>query len=226
MRKRKVLYFVCSILLLILLDQGTKQIVNHVFVFPENVMRIADTIHIHPILNDQNLQSLLPIAETLSVNVYFLLCIRAVMFSILFCVGVGMCYQIHSFFFWDCKKKSYVRLNTAILCLTVAGMLCSVYFDELCFGGSLDWICCAWERVRQDYGTHSHAVVYHFTFDLKDIYLWLGMGLFVLRIVLFLITYLKSTEEEQKGYDRKLKHPLQNIRNRKTALGRRWEKTT
>ena len=43
------------------------------------------------------------------------------------------------------------------------------------------------------------------------------MILFVVRVVLFLITYLQSTQEEQKGYDRKLKHPLQNIRNMKVA---------
>lgn len=221
MKKRRNLYCAIIILILIGLDQGTKRIVENNSSIPENVMQITNAIHIHPCLNDQNLQSLLPIAETISVNVYFLLCIRAVMFSILFCAGVGMCYQIHNFFFWDCKKKSYVRLNTAILCLTVAGILSSAYFDELCLGGSLDWICCAWERARQDYGTHSHAVVYHFTFDLKDIYLWLGMGLFVLRIVLFLSTYLKSTKEEQKRYDRKLKHPLQNIQSRKAAIEKR-----
>ena len=161
MRKRKVLSFALGILLLILLDQGSKRIVENHYSIPENAMQITDAIHIHPCLNDQNLQSLLPIAETISVNVYFLLCIRAVLFTLLLLVGMWLCYQIHSFFFWDRQKKSYARLNVAIVCFTMAGMFCSVYLDELCFGGSLDWICYAWDGVKTIHNDHAYPVVYH-----------------------------------------------------------------
>lgn len=217
MKKRRILYCAIIILILIVLDQGTKLIVDNYFDVPENVMQISDTIHIHPKLNDIDMQKMLPLADKFSLNMRFLMLIKAALFTIIMVAGFFLCYGVQRFFFWDCQKKSYLGLNIAILCLAAAGIICSVYIDELCFGGSFDWICCTWVGVQPFHNDHYHAVSYHFTFDMKDIYLWIGMILFVVRVVLFLITYLQSTQEEQKGYDRKLKHPLQNIRNMKVA---------
>lgn len=216
MKKKTIIICISAILMLIALDQVSKLFVDIFFEVPENADLLTNTLHIHPRINDEGINSVLPISEALSVNIYVILILRAIIFSVLFLVFVAALYGIHKFFFWDCNKKKYTVLNIAIFSLAAASEICSFYIDELFWGGSLDWICISWSGQKIVNG-HYHPIAYHLTLDLKDIYVYIAILLLVVRLVLFIITYLKSDPQERKGFKQKEKHPLQNIKNMMAA---------
>lgn len=154
----------------------------------------------------------MPIAEKYSLPIKFLLIVKAVAFTVVTIVIFLTSSLVHRFFFWDCDKKNYSILNYAIICLIMSGLVCSLYIDELFWGGSLDWICLSWismDKIGEDY---SHRIMRHFVFDFKDIYFVCGMILFVARVSLFNMTYIKASAFERKGFSAKIKHPISNIR--------------
>ena len=202
---------------LILLDQGSKLIISQNYTMDRDAyISITNTVHIHPHLNDEDAVKMMPLAEKLSINVRVLMAFQFVLYLVLF-VGVGLlvacCLR---FFFWDYRLKRYPRLTTAWLLFFVAAFLCSAFFDELFWGGSLDFICFV-KDIEIPVGNHTHLAPRHRIMDLKDLYIHIGNAFMLVRVVLFCISVSaaekKDSSEGIVPLLEKCKHPLQNLRN-------------
>ena len=202
---------------LILLDQGSKIIISQNYTMDRDAyISITNTVHIHPYLNDEDAQAMMPLAEKLSLDVRVLMAFQFVLYLILF-VGVGLLVAFClRFFFWDYHLKKYPRLTTAWLLFFAAAFLCSAFFDELFWGGSLDFICFV-KDIEISVGNHMHLAPRHRIMDLKDIYIFIGSAFLIVRSILFSISVSVSEKKgKQEGIVsllEKCKHPLQNLRN-------------
>lgn len=208
MKKRLIyVFFPIVTLAFILIDQIAKILIKN-----SNSDIISTTsVHIHPQLNAEGVEAAARISDFLNIDIHVVLIVRALFYIFIFVLFILAYVGFHVFIFWGCQKKTYKTLNFWIISIAAAALLCSFFADELFWGGSLDWICITW------LGNHSavshHVTSYHYTFDIKDIYLFIAMILTIVRGCLFLYTYQKSTPDEKKQFSDRLKHPIQNIKD-------------
>ncbi len=201
--KRYILFLAVAIICLVTLDQGVKLIVEQIVPQDEALMRISDTVHIHPYINGENLAELTqqakedgkPFGLYLAWHIFDILS-RPVLLS--FGAGVIAMYLPYVL---RGKRRTWLWLtNIALVCsATVCNVICL-----LLRGGSLDYFCIA-THTEIPYGDHFHSVPRHFIFDLKDVFLWIGIALFVLLMLLLVADFIrcentrgKMTPEEHK----------------------------
>ena len=187
---KKILWCILIISFLVLLDQGAKLAVDHFYVEPDGVMQVSNTIHIHPELNSDVTQKFDIHAEKTGLNYYFWSCADALVNSVIMLLLFGFVYSICRFFFWDTDVKWYSALAPVWICPMVAAGICRYYFDNILWKGCLDFICISWndQAAVED---HLHNVVKHLHFDLKDLYLYTGLIVFLIYIILFGISFIK-----------------------------------
>ena len=186
--------FFCSLatVFLILFDQCAKILVYTFVKVNDKVLNATNCLHIHPVLNEEVKNAFLPIADSSSMNIKTLLLTRSVIIFFCFIIFIVGIYLIHKFIFWDTNTKKYSMLSCTVLCFYLAGAVCSLFFDQLIWGGSLDFLCIARERIQIYSYPKVYSVPWHWViFDIKDIYLWLATILFLIRIILWIVEFLK-----------------------------------
>ncbi len=191
---RKLLKHSIFIGILILFDQITKLIVNANFTADE---QFRNGLHIHPSLHTKFEDG--EIVPQIVIGV-----ILGILLSLIAWKG-------NEFFFHDCPermKKSYPAFTNTMLYLLTSGTFCSVVLDALVWGGSLNFICIAWQALD----SYRNSFIKHLIFDIKDIYLTVGIVLLFIRI--FMIA-LKISKEDEKQIAKKLRHPIKSIREMK-----------
>ncbi len=210
MRKWMIVFL---LVILILVDQGSKIIISQNYTTdPDVYMPISNTVHIHPYLHAEDAEKLTPLAEKLSLDVRVLLGLNFLLFLVGM-VAVGFCVVFFfRFLFWDFSIKKHPNLIIAWFVFFAAGVLCSGFFDDLFWGGSLDFICFA-RDIQIPVNGHTHTVPRHRVYDLKDFYIIIGSVFLFLRAILFFLSALKGKREDTVSFDEKCKHPIQNIRN-------------
>lgn len=213
------------ILLLLLLDQGVKLVIDQVYSFDGNPLQETG-VHLHPERNDRDAIWAAEQAERTGLSVPFWIAVNAVakLFSsvfLLFAIGIFTVMKVaatgeHSF-----RPVKYIAIFLS------ATTLCSVA-DLLFWGGSLDWCCVS---------VSSHANgdtpdLTHYIFDLKDIYFAVEMLLilfFVLQTFLKMLRFFAGADKEAEThfwkkelpsqFKRFIRHPIQYFQeeNRETS---------
>ena len=56
--KRYMIFFVAAVICLVALDQGVKLIVEQTVLQSEELTQVADTLHLHPLVNTENMDRL------------------------------------------------------------------------------------------------------------------------------------------------------------------------
>lgn len=179
------------LLLLILLDQGAKLLIEQTVPFDDSLMRVSNTFHLHPAINDENMTSLsakalesgnplwLYVAGNIAFKLFGAVFACAVMYPLLsFCA----CLIGGKF-----RRGLFLLQATLLIASSVCNCICM-----LLRGGSLDYLCIA-KDIQIAYRDHFHAVPSHRIFDIKDLYVWLGMALVILLVVMLLVDAVKYT---------------------------------
>lgn len=214
MKQRKRLWILCvlAVLLLIALDQGSKLLVAHFCEVGADYPEAAGQFHIHPLIHDRTAQSVQGLAERTSLPAGLLLA-GYVVFILLYNAALLLfLYGLHRFYFWDCAPpKRLPRLFSVFGCLCTAAGLCRAFFDDILWGGSLDFLCLTREKLIP-FEDHVHSTVTHTVFDLKDLYIFLAVLSGIVYGIRFLIAFFKEYKKDKAKYDDRVKHPIQNIR--------------
>lgn len=214
MKRRKRFWCLCilAVLLLIAVDQGSKLLVAHLYKVGADYPEAAGEFHIHPLIHDSTARSVQSLSERTSLPAGLLLA-GYVVFILLFNAALLLfLYGLHRFYFWDCDPpKRLSRLFPVFGCFCTAAGICSAFFDDLLWGGSLDFLCLTREG-QVPFEDHFHPAVLHAVFDLKDIYVLLTLLLGVAYAICFLIVFFREYKKDKEKYDNRVKHPIQNIR--------------
>lgn len=201
--KRYMIFFVAAVFCLVALDQGVKLIVEQKVLQSEELTQVADTLHLHPMVNTENMDRLTaqaasdgrPLGLYVAGRILYLLGLALVWAAISYAVTVYLPFVLRG-----------IRRMTAWLTVSVPMCAASVC-NAICLllrGGSLDYICIA-RTITVPYGDHFHNVPRHWIFDLKDVYLWCSVALctfFLLALVIDIFRFAskidKARQEEQK----------------------------
>ncbi len=191
--KRYIIFFIAAVVCLVALDQGVKLIIEQTVPQDEALMRVSDTVHIHPYVNGEDLTELThqakedgkPLGLYLAWHILDVLS-RPVLLSLgAGAVGMYLPYVLHG------KRRIWLWLTHSALACSAA--VCNV-ICLLLRGGSLDFVCIA-THTEVPYGDHFHTVPRHVIFDLKDVFLLIGIALFALLLLLLvadLIRYVNA----------------------------------
>lgn len=172
------------LLLLILLDQGVKLLIEQTITYDDSLMRVSNTFHLHPAINDENMTALSSKAAE-SGNPLWLYVAGNIAFKLFGAVFTcAVVYLLLSFSACLIGGKFRCGLFLFQAALLIASSVCN-WICMLLRGGSLDYLCIA-KDIRFSYGDHFHTVPSHRIFDIKDLYVWLGMALILLLVILFL----------------------------------------
>ena len=207
MKKRTILWIVLAILLLILLDQGAKQLVKHFYVEREHE---SYTIRIHPVVNDATAREFTALAEESGMNYSLLLILDMLKKFFDYALSLAAACLVTRFFFWDMDVKKFRVFTGMIVSLVAAGTICH-YLDSLLWHGCLDFICISWD-VQVPVGDHFHNVVHHEALDIKDLYLYSGAALLFIRVMIWLIQFIRYGLKNEKNLIEKLRHPIRNVK--------------
>ncbi len=225
MKRRYGFLLLLAILMLVLIDQGSKLWVNGMEAPIVHPTVETGDVHIHPDLNDEDIRELTPIAEALSLDVRWVLFGRALLLTaellLVFLIMLGAPYYL----LWDVPHPRRggnlcAMLGGALFGLSVAAHICSSWLDALLWGGSLDWI--AVVRHADPIAVlpgHNHGgTAYHCQiWDIKDIYLVLSVLMVFIYFICLIVTLLRQPKEIRQGYDEKCKHPIRNLRAMREA---------
>lgn len=214
MTHRKRLWILCilSVLLLIAIDQGSKLFIAHVYEVGADYPEAANQFHIHPLIHGRTMQTVQNLAKRTSLPAGLLLTGYVVWILLFSAALLLFLYGLHRFYFWDCDPpKRLSRLFPVFGCFCTAAGICSAFFDDVFWGGSLDFLCFTREG-QVPFGNHFHPAVNHAVFDLKDIYVFMTVLLGITYSIWFLIVFIKEYRKDQAKYDNRVKHPIQNIR--------------
>lgn len=209
----KVIKVIFIILILIVLDQGLKLIVHNTVASNDKLFTISNTIHIHPYLNDEDAQSMLPVAESKNMDVRVLLVLNSLWKdTIVLLIGLFICGWVWVIF-WDLNMPKNPLLLQWGLSLVFSGVICSNYVDEYFWGGSLDFICIAFDK-QVSISDHYHTVPKHIIFDAKDIFIWIGLALLIVYVFKFLIWAVKidKDKEASQKISYRVFHPIKAIK--------------
>ena len=181
-------------------------LISNFYTVKDGILLVSNTVHIHPILNDECVLQLTKTAETTNVHLYIWLFLDAVKTAVSFLFPIVMAILLRKFFFWDKQVKKYSCFTGIMLCVLVSALLCHVV-DDFVWGGSLDFICISWDDTLVINGVVQN-IVRHKSFDLKDLYLYIVMILLWIRASLEVLIYVKNKEVIAD----RLRHPIQNIK--------------
>ena len=176
MKKR----FLILIPILIFVDQIIKIIITKFFFYPHVNFPIIDSVFtLYPYRNIH--LGWIPNMFDFMTPLYF-----AISLSIVSMVLLFISYRY--FTFLASSWERYKKLPDLFLILTFAGGFCKI-IDDIFWYGSLDYI----------------LLFDWFIFDLKDVYLLLGAGVFfVVFLIVFYRQYYKIPKERRKEYKRKI----------------------
>ena len=205
MKKRLGWYFI-FIIILILLDQGTKLLISDFYNAEDGILLVSNTVHIHPIFNDECVLQWTKTAEKTNIHLYVWLFLDALKTVLSFLFPIGMAILLRMFFFWDKSVRKYSLLTGIMLCVLLSAFLCHV-IDDFVWGGALDFICISWDDIFETNGVVQN-IVRHKSFDLKDFYICIGMILLWIRGIFEILVYVKNKDI----VDDRLRHPIQNIK--------------
>ena len=206
MKKRTILWIVLAILLLIIVDQGAKLAVDLFYEEPEGIMQVNQTIHIHRIFNDSDALEARARAEETNLSYGFWMSVHILGLVVIAVLMLGVFLFLNHFFFWDLDAYKYPKLMGAWFSLSASAMICHI-IDEIFRGGCPDFICIA-RDYKEPVGDHFHDAILHHACDLKDIFLFIGTVLLIVRVIIWMITAAKN----DKNITQKFKHPIQNIK--------------
>lgn len=223
---KKYVKYLIVILCLILVDQGAKLIVANFYdseiVKASNddrdsdIMKVINTVHIHPVINDTEIQELKQEASEKSIDFKVLMFLNVVLSIILLIVYIFFMYVLYRVSSKIMKNK-HLKLMHSIMCLNIAAWMCSAVFDKIFWGGSLDFLCLAWGNVKK-VGENYRLFPKHYIYDIKDFYLYIGLILLILYIIIMMVNYLKLSKDEKKEIEKNIKNKIINIfhaRNKK-----------
>ncbi len=212
-----------------MLDQGAKLAVAHFYeddivlasesIEDTELWRTHNTFHIHPVINDAHRQELMQEAMERSLSIKYLM-FRDIVKAVSLIVTFNLLIYFGFRFLAQVKIKRHPKLISGIICLNLAAGICSGIIDRLFWGGSLDFMCIS-GLITEQAGDHYHAVPYHFIFDIKDVYLWIGGVLLALLIILFCIDYFKLSKDEKKELEKGYKNQIMKVfkKNRNKGCG-------
>lgn len=187
--KSHIKHLLTAMVLLILLDQGIKLLVERTIPQSESLMQVSDTFHLHPYINNENMTVLFEKATESGVPLW--LYVAGNMAYKLFgsaLTALALC-ALSSF----CSHLCGGKQHTLLLLLQSALLLSAAICNCICMllrGGSLDFLCFA-ENVQIPYGDHFHTVPHHTIFDFKDLYLCLSFVLTVWLVIRLLADIAK-----------------------------------
>lgn len=207
MKKRTILWIVLLTLLLIILDQGAKQLVKRFYVEREHE---SYTLRIHPVVNDATAQKFTALSEETGMNYSLLLILDMLKEFFDYALLLAVACLVSRFFFWDMDMKKFTVFTGMIISLIAAGTI-SHYLDSLLWHGCLDFICVSWD-VKVPVGDHFHTAVHHEALDIKDLYLYSGAALLFVRVVIWEIQLLRYAIKNKENLIQKLKHPIRNFK--------------
>lgn len=194
---KKIIIFIVS---LNIIDQSIKLLISNVL-GDKQVNLISDLLHIHPVLNQ------IGIVES-KLDIIIIPSIRVIIIVIGF-FAIIFFYKFSLFI-----SEKWRKLSTLFLCFFISGELCFC-IDAIFWGGSLDYICLYW---------HSYDAIlslrwtHHLYFDLKDVYLGIGIALFLIRIFILLNKYYKLSKDERKNFDLQFKNYFKKCIKRNANL--------
>lgn len=204
--KKRFIWYSILIIVLILLDQGTKLIISNFYTVKDGILLVSNTVHIHPILNDRCVLEYTQIAEKTSIPLFVWLFLDPLKAAVSFFVPIMIAMLFRKFFFWDKSVKKYSLLTGIMICFILSACLCHILGDFI-GGGSLDFICFSWDDTIVINGVLQN-IVRHKSFDLKDFYIYIGMILLCVRGIIELFIYMKNKDVIAD----RLRHPIQNMK--------------
>ncbi len=183
---KKWVKYVVIVLMLVALDQGGKLLVDKYFVPGEDLSKVFDTVHIHPVINDENITNMK--AKSLetgkSVGYYLLLdtlerigLVGAMVAAVILILRVSEKRGL----------KSYPVLGKAIILLSIAVGVCGI-LDTVVWRGTLDFICVCWKSVDSS----GMEIIIHKSADIKDFYLDAMILPTIGFFIVFVFRYLRS----------------------------------
>lgn len=205
MKKRLGWCFIL-IIILILLDQGSKLLISNYYTVKDGILLVSNTVHIHPILNDECVLQCAQTAEKTNIHLYVWLFLDALKTVLSFLIPIVVAILLRKFFFWDRSVKKYSLLTGIMICFMLSACLCHIIGDYV-WGGALDFICVSWDDTLVISGV-AQNIVRHKSFDLKDFYAYIVMILLWVRGILEMLVYMKNKEVMAD----RLRHPIQNIK--------------
>ncbi len=107
--------------------------------------------------------------------------------------------------------KSSPRLTLLTLIFAAAGLICSTVFDAFLWGGSLDFLCFERAKFYTD-GAEPYTVTSRLDVDLKDVFLWIAVALFLVRSAIFKLSQRKLEKSDRRLIAKRENHIIKSIR--------------
>ena len=192
---KKAVIFLAILFLLVLADQSAKVLIDNYTEFnSQDLSQVKDTVHIHPLLNNQTQNKIISLSEKTGLSVALLklinvLChtgFNAIVFAALLFLNATLKIA---------NTKTHPLLFRFILMLLCVVPICRLC-DEIFRGGTLDFICIS-RAIVNHHGKHQ---ILHASFDLCDCYLFI----FVLSLIVYAILFAKNFSAATKYKDAKL----------------------
>ena len=190
--KKRFWLFLLFIFALIALDQGAKLLVSNFVTVEDNILLVSNTVHIHPIFNNECVLQCSQMAEKTNVSLYFWLVLDALKTTLGLALPFVLGILGRKFLFGNKTVKSYPILTGILVCFLISGLICHIV-DDFFWGGALDFICISWDDTLQVNGILQN-IVRHKSFDLKDFYVYIGMVLLVFRSILEILVYAQNKD--------------------------------
>lgn len=205
MKNRRIAIIVVALIFcLIVLDQACKLLVDNLIELPTDLMTDTALLHLHPTIHDKNYVKLLNYSLDLSLPFPLVASLSIAVTSLIIALIISVLCIYNKIVFYDHKDliRPYSKLTVACFSLIIAGVACSL-LDQTFWGGSLDFICHSAYKI-----VSGKRVIHHSIFDLKDMYLWSGAVLSVIRVYLWERSTKSIDKVELKD---KFRHPIKYL---------------
>lgn len=192
---KKAVIFLAILFLLVLADQSAKVLIDNYTEFnSQDLSQVKDTVHIHPLLNNQTQNKIISLSEKTGLSVALLKLIKALCHTgFTAIVFAALLFLNATLKIANTKTHPLLfRFILMLLCVVAICRLC----DEIFRDGTLDFICIS--RAIVNY--HGKHQILHASFDLCDCYLFI----FVLSLIMYAILFAKNFSAATKYKDAKL----------------------
>lgn len=183
---KKIMIILCFVLVLCVVDQGAKIYVTDNFeILNEHLYQVADTIHIHHLINYSAPEEWVHRADTIGLSVSFWKWIdvfESALVSLAIFLFLSFIYKFTVF----AGIKKRIVLFGSLMSFFVAASLCG-FADRIFWECTHDFICIS----RTFISDSGKAVIGHSSRDIKDIYLIVVIILFVLWVAFTVIDFFK-----------------------------------
>lgn len=208
---KKVIKYIVIILLLIVLDQGAKLLVDIFFIADVDLMQVSNTIHIHPMVNDSTILEITQKANDSQLSFSFLMFFYIAKDVISF-FFICLALNVVSRFCSETKLKMNPKIINIVICLSIAAVLCN-WIDQVFWRGTHDFICVSWEGTEWSVD-HYYPIINHHSMDFKDIYIYITIVLVPLFFIIVAIKTFILNKEERKELEKELIQRLKNFFNK------------